>query len=42
MGAFDRGARRTSRRSSEDRLLVAFLGAGAILGLGTVALILAQ
>jgi putative membrane protein len=42
MGAFDRGARRTSRRSSEDQLLVAFLGAGAILGLGTVALILVQ
>jgi putative membrane protein len=38
------GTRRlgTSDRSSEDRTLVAFMGAGTILGLGTLAVIVAQ
>jgi putative membrane protein len=42
MGVFDREARGSSVHTTEDRLLLAFLGAGVILGLGTLALILAQ
>jgi putative membrane protein len=36
------GTRRLSANSSEDRLLVVLMGAGVILGLGTLALIVAQ
>jgi putative membrane protein len=36
------GTRRLRASSTEDRLLVAFMGAGVILGLGTLALIVAQ
>lgn len=42
MGVFDREAWTTSERSSEDRLLVGAMGVGVILGIGTLALILAQ
>ena len=36
------GTRRLGGNSSEDRLLVALMGCGVILGLGTLALIVAQ
>jgi inner membrane protein YidH len=39
MGIFDRKA---GGSSAEDRLLIAFLGGGVILGIATLALILAQ
>lgn len=42
MGAFDRTTWSTSARSSEDRMLLAFMAAGTILGLGTLAVIVAQ
>jgi putative membrane protein len=42
MGVFDRQAWTTTEHSGEDRMLVAFMGAGVILGLGTLALIVAQ
>jgi putative membrane protein len=42
MGVFDRGVWTTTEHSAEDRILVAFLGGGVILGLGTLAVIIAQ
>lgn len=42
MGAFDGTAGSTSGRSAENRTLLAFMGAGTILGLGTLAVIVAQ
>ena len=36
------GTQRLSANSSEDRLLIGLMGAGVILGLGTLALIVAQ
>ena len=42
MGVFDRQVWASTEHSSEDRMLVAFMGAGVILGLGTLALIVAQ
>ncbi|MBS1886646.1 MAG: DUF202 domain-containing protein [Actinobacteria bacterium] len=42
MGGFDKAAWSTSGRSSEDRLLLGFMGAGVILGIGTLAMIVAQ
>ncbi len=42
MGVFDRDVWSTSARSSEDKMLIAFMGAGVILGLGTLAIIVAH
>jgi putative membrane protein len=42
MGAFDRAAGGSRERSTEDRMLLVFMGAGAILGIGTLAMIVAQ
>jgi putative membrane protein len=42
MGVFDREAWASSDRSAEDRMLVAFMGAGVILGIATLALIVTQ
>jgi|SRR6185312_10467617 len=43
MGVFDRAVRSgDGERSAEDRILVFLMGAGTILGLGTLALIVAQ
>jgi len=42
MGAFDRTVWLTRGGSSEDRMLVAFMGAGTILGIGTLAVIVVQ
>jgi putative membrane protein len=42
MGVFDRGVWITSEHSAEDRMLVTFMGAGVILGVGTLALIVVQ
>jgi uncharacterized membrane protein YidH (DUF202 family) len=42
MGAFDRAARGSGERSAEDRMLLVFMGTGAILGIGTLAVIVAQ
>jgi putative membrane protein len=39
MGVFDRGQWTTTQHSAEDRMLVAFMGAGVILGIGALALI---
>jgi putative membrane protein len=42
MGVFDRKAWAASERSAEDRMLVTFMGAGVILGIATLALIVTQ
>lgn len=42
MGVFDREIWTTSDHSDEDRLLVGSMGVGTILGIGTLALIVAQ
>lgn len=42
MGVFDREVWASSPHSAEDRMLVFFMGSGVILGLGTLALIVAQ
>jgi inner membrane protein YidH len=42
MGVFDRARWSTDKYSSEDRMLVAFMGGGVILGIGTLAVIVAQ
>jgi putative membrane protein len=42
LGVFDRRTWAASGRASEDRMLVAFMGGGVILGLGTLVLILSQ
>jgi len=42
MGVFDRDARTDGRRSVDDRLLVAVMGGGVILGIATLVLIAAQ
>ena len=39
MGVFDRKVWKTTEHSAEDRMLVAFMTAGVILGIGTLALI---
>jgi uncharacterized membrane protein YidH (DUF202 family) len=42
MGVFDRDSWATSSRSAEDRMLIGFMGAGVILGIGTLAIIVAH
>ena len=42
MGIFDRAARKDGGRSAEDRVLLALTGGGVILGIATLALIVAQ
>ncbi len=42
MGVFDRQVWTTTPHSAEDRMLVAFMGAGVILGIGALALIAVQ
>jgi hypothetical protein len=42
MGVFDREIWASSEHSAEDRMLVIFMGSGVVLGLGTLALIIAQ
>ncbi|HTR75578.1 MAG TPA: DUF202 domain-containing protein [Solirubrobacterales bacterium] len=42
MGIFDREVWATSDRPAEGRFLVAFMGAGAILGVGALAMIISQ
>jgi putative membrane protein len=42
MDAFDRAGRGSGERSTEDRMLLVFMGTGAILGIGTLAVIVAQ
>ncbi len=42
MGVFDREVWTTTEQSSEDRMLVNFMGTGVILGTGTLALIVTQ
>jgi uncharacterized membrane protein YidH (DUF202 family) len=42
MGVFDRQVWTTTPHSAEDRMLVAFMGAGVILGIGSLALIAVQ
>jgi putative membrane protein len=42
MGVFDRAAWTTTKHSTADRILVAFMGAGVVLGLGTLVVIVAQ
>jgi putative membrane protein len=42
MGVFDRDLWARSEHSAEDRMLVAFMGAGVVLGIGALALIAAQ
>lgn len=42
MGVFDRAVWTTTPHSTEDRMLVAFMGAGVVLGIGTLALIAVQ
>ncbi len=40
MGVFDRSVWNSEPHSGEDRMLVTFMGAGVILGIGTLALII--
>lgn len=42
MGVFDRAGWSGSEHSTEDRILVAFMGGGVILGIATLAVIAAQ
>jgi uncharacterized membrane protein YidH (DUF202 family) len=42
MGAFDRGTWTSGEHSTEDRMLVLFMGVGVILGIGCLALIAMQ
>jgi putative membrane protein len=42
MGVFDREAWASSKHSAEDRMLVIFMGAGVVLGIATLALIVTQ
>lgn len=42
MGPVDRTGGSSSAHSSEDRMLVAFMAAGTILGIGTLAVIVAE
>jgi putative membrane protein len=42
MGVFDREIWASSEHSAEDRMLVIFMGSGVVLGIGTLALIVAQ
>jgi putative membrane protein len=42
MGVFDREIWTTSEHSAEDRMLLGSMGVGTILGIGTLALIVAQ
>lgn len=42
MGVFDRADRASSEHSAEDRMLVIFMGAGVVLGIATLALIVTQ
>ena len=42
MGVFDRKVWASSKHSAEDRMLVTFMGAGVILGIATLALIVTQ
>jgi putative membrane protein len=42
MGVFDRATWGGAEHSAEDRMLVAFMGGGVILGLGTLAVIVGQ
>jgi putative membrane protein len=42
MGVLDRGAGEGSGRPGADLLLIAFMGAGVILGIGTLAVIVAR
>jgi hypothetical protein len=42
MGVFDRETWARSEHTAEDRMLVAFMGAGVVLGIATLALIVTQ